>query len=202
MENWTEKEIEIILREYSIGGSESCLVLLPNRTKASIHQKAKELNIKFINEIRNKYNREPFTKIVMECKSYSDVCKKFSLKPKQTNRARIRKYIELYNIDISHFTYSSDSNEITIKSGIKFKTTSDYSKLSHQGNVRKIHNRPTYETLMKDVIETNFLVTGRKYNVSDNTIRKWIKGYEKQLGIEPLKSFLKSVNFNSKLKSY
>jgi hypothetical protein len=41
--------------------------------------------------------------------------------------------------------------------------------------------RPSYEELLKEVKETSFAATGRKYKVSDNTIRKWIKKYEKSL---------------------
>jgi len=38
--------------------------------------------------------------------------------------------------------------------------------------------RPSYEQLMKEINETNYCVVGRKYNVTDNAIRKWIKNYE------------------------
>jgi hypothetical protein len=39
--------------------------------------------------------------------------------------------------------------------------------------------RPSYEQLLKDVKELNYTNTGKKYGVSDNSIRKWIKNYEK-----------------------
>jgi len=39
-------------------------------------------------------------------------------------------------------------------------------------------DRPSYEELMNDVSKMSFVATGRKYKVSDNTIRKWIKYYE------------------------
>jgi hypothetical protein len=42
---------------------------------------------------------------------------------------------------------------------------------------RKIKNRPTKEVLCKELKETNFLVTGKKYGVSDNAIRKWVRSY-------------------------
>jgi len=43
---------------------------------------------------------------------------------------------------------------------------------------RKV-KRPSYEQLKKEIKETNYSATGRKYGVSDNTIRKWINYYEK-----------------------
>jgi HNH endonuclease len=39
--------------------------------------------------------------------------------------------------------------------------------------------RPDYETLLNEIKQHGFSATGRKYNVSDNAIRKWIKIYEK-----------------------
>lgn len=38
--------------------------------------------------------------------------------------------------------------------------------------------RPAYNELKKDVAKLGFLGTGRKYLVSDNAIRKWLKWYE------------------------
>jgi very-short-patch-repair endonuclease len=39
--------------------------------------------------------------------------------------------------------------------------------------------RPSYEILLKDIEEMGYLKTGKKYNVSDNSIRKWVKFYQK-----------------------
>ena len=41
-------------------------------------------------------------------------------------------------------------------------------------------NRPDYETLCKDIKKLGYVGTGKKYNVSDNAIRKWKKHYESQ----------------------
>lgn len=40
-------------------------------------------------------------------------------------------------------------------------------------------DRPDYDKLIKDVNVLGYLGTGRKYGVSDNTIRKWIKFHNK-----------------------
>ena len=40
---------------------------------------------------------------------------------------------------------------------------------------RKVINRPTIEELQSDVSIIGYRATGRKYGVSDNCIRKWIK---------------------------
>ena len=43
---------------------------------------------------------------------------------------------------------------------------------------RKV-NRPDLDTLLNEVNEIGYSATGRKYGVSDNSIRKWIKRYNK-----------------------
>ena len=43
----------------------------------------------------------------------------------------------------------------------------------------RVKERPTYEQLQIDVNKLGYVATGRKYGVSDNSIRKWIKFYEK-----------------------
>ena len=50
----------------------------------------------------------------------------------------------------------------------------DCSKLKQ----RKV-KRPSYDKLLKEIKEFGYRGTGRKYGVSDNSIRKWKKNYEK-----------------------
>jgi len=44
---------------------------------------------------------------------------------------------------------------------------------------RRLVERPPYTQLINEVNELGYTGTGRKYGVSDNSIRKWIKYYEK-----------------------
>lgn len=45
----------------------------------------------------------------------------------------------------------------------------------HQKSLRKVKERPTYEELINSIESMGYCATGRKYGVSDNTIRKWVK---------------------------
>lgn len=40
---------------------------------------------------------------------------------------------------------------------------------------RKVENRPSLEHLIQDISDLGYCGTGRKYGVSDNAIRKWVK---------------------------
>jgi hypothetical protein len=46
--------------------------------------------------------------------------------------------------------------------------------------------RPPYEQLVREIAESSYVAVGRKYGVSDNAIRKWLRAYERELGVMPL----------------
>jgi hypothetical protein len=41
--------------------------------------------------------------------------------------------------------------------------------------------RPSYEQLLEEIEQTSYVAVGRKYGVSDNAIRKWVRFYENEL---------------------
>lgn len=43
---------------------------------------------------------------------------------------------------------------------------------------RKVRDRPPYEQLVAEVAATSWSAVGRKYGVSDNAVRKWVRAYE------------------------
>jgi transposase-like protein len=45
--------------------------------------------------------------------------------------------------------------------------------------IRKVE-RPSHEQLLADVASMSYRAIGRKYGVSDNAIRKWIRWYEEE----------------------
>ncbi len=51
-----------------------------------------------------------------------------------------------------------------------------YRGLAHP-ETRKVE-RPSHEELMADVESMSFVAVGRKYGVSDNAVRKWLRWYE------------------------
>lgn len=44
---------------------------------------------------------------------------------------------------------------------------------------RRIAKRPPHIQLQQEIKELGYSATGRKYGVSDNSVRKWVKSYEK-----------------------
>jgi hypothetical protein len=48
---------------------------------------------------------------------------------------------------------------------------------------RKVE-RPPYEKLLEEIETTSYVAVGRKYGVSDNAVRKWVRFYERQIDRE------------------
>lgn len=44
---------------------------------------------------------------------------------------------------------------------------------------RRIVQRPPLKQLLEEISELGYVTTGRKYGVSDNAVRKWVKSYKK-----------------------
>ena len=65
------------------------------------------------------------------------------------------------------------------KCGKKILITSNFCEKCSQINQRKCE-RPSYYTLLKELEESNYSALGRKYGVSDKTIRKWLDSYKNQ----------------------
>lgn len=76
------------------------------------------------------------------------------------------------NCDATLSTFSGKNVKRNKKIKITFKERSILQ--------RKV-KRPLYNQLMSDVSLFGYSATGRKYGVSDNAIRKWIKFYEKEM---------------------
>jgi hypothetical protein len=57
----------------------------------------------------------------------------------------------------------------------------DRSHLAGPRPDRRKVERPPYDQLVAEIQATNYCAVGRKYGVSDNAIRKWIRAYEDEL---------------------
>lgn len=72
---------------------------------------------------------------------------------------------------------SKETNKYFCSCGEEIWKNSTYCKscASKVNNKRKVEDRPSKEQLSKDIKDLGYCGTGRKYGVSDNAIRKWMK---------------------------
>jgi transposase-like protein len=45
--------------------------------------------------------------------------------------------------------------------------------------------RPPYARLKREVAAMGWSAVGRRYGVSDNAVRKWVRAYEREVGRDP-----------------
>ena len=50
-----------------------------------------------------------------------------------------------------------------------------------QVHARRVQ-RPSYEQLVREIQATSYVAVARKYGVSDNAVRKWVRQYEREAG--------------------
>lgn len=82
------------------------------------------------------------------------------------------------------------NNDITFETVGIIKLPKQYQKVERDENgyskkqiesafkQRKVIDRPSKEILLQEILEFSFTEVGRKYGVTDNTIRKWCKFYK------------------------
>ena len=107
-------------------------------------------------------------------------------KLKQENKVVVNKVINNNNKTINNIT------NVTKKTKKESKKCIDCEKVIENKSTRCLKcenkyrflqgngNRPTFEQLLKDKIKLgSYTKIGKKYDVSDNAVRKWFKTYEK-----------------------
>lgn len=270
---WTTEEIEFLKNNYEVKGAKKISSFL-NKPVNSIIKKAKSFGLN--SRFHPNLTKEELQKIVFESFSVAEVVRKLNKSKSGDYYKQIKKYIEYYQIDISHFDpyknngsnlkkekkpisfwlqYGSGISSVNLKNklyeerlksrncekcgqgemwhGEKLSLILDHksgdpkdnrlenlqivcpncaatlsthcrgSKPRNKkvyfckcGKKKSVHNaigckscvdktkfrktnRPPYSQLIQEIKELGYCGTGRKYGVSDNAIRKWIKFYEK-----------------------
>lgn len=115
MKNWSDVEIDFLKENYVEKGVEFCVNGL-NRTKDSIKKKAISIGL---NLKTRRYQEKQFSLIILESRSFSDVVRRLNLNDGHGNRQTVKKYIDLYKLDISHFDYKNEEKRNTGKIDIK-----------------------------------------------------------------------------------
>jgi very-short-patch-repair endonuclease len=96
------------------------------------------------------------------------------------------KDIRCENVEVGVFKFKEVNNKKIFTDRFKkcgcgnmIEKKSNSCKVCSDVGQRKVE-RPSYEQLLRDVEELGYLGSGRKYGVSDNCVRKWIKIYKQE----------------------
>jgi len=149
-----------------------------NIAALDIHHKDPTLK-KFRLDIRNLSNRK-MEDILNEFKKCVILC---------ANCHREIHHPDLVLIDLDEMLKNIDEKVVSIRTinkpkcvdcGEEINYTYKRCKKCNSITKRKVL-RPPYNQLMEEIHKTNYVVVGKKYGVADNTIRKWVKCYEKHI---------------------
>jgi 5-methylcytosine-specific restriction endonuclease McrA len=116
--------------------------------------------------------------IIEDCESIHEVLKKSGLSMGEPNYNKVKLLMKKYNKNLKT---KEIKRYFCIKCNIELKSKNKNMMCidCYRKSLYK-QERPSYEILIKDIKELGYCATGRKYNVSDNAIRKWKKAYEKE----------------------
>jgi 5-methylcytosine-specific restriction endonuclease McrA len=116
--------------------------------------------------------------------SVTEIIRRLGFCDTKSNRLQIKKTMKdnNFNFSVDEKLYNKTDNKIekifTCKCGEIIKKNSKQCKKCKYTQSR-MTERPSYIDLIEEVNKNGFSATGRKYGVSDNAIRKWIKYYQK-----------------------
>jgi len=99
-EKWTKEEIEFLKTNYQKIGADGCSKIL-NRSKNACKKKASKLEIR---KNINRYEKIFLENIIKKSHNYTECLTKLNISIKSPgNYNLLKKYIKIYNLDISHF---------------------------------------------------------------------------------------------------
>lgn len=133
---------------------------------------------------KNEISIEIIIKTIQESSNIAQVLKRLKLSLGERNYSKIQKIMETHNIQLRNFknlkeVYTCGDCGIQLKQPNK----SMLCRTCYEKSRRRVE-RPSYEQLIEEVKQLGYSGVGRKYGVSDNTIRNWIKQFQKNFDNE------------------
>lgn len=102
--------------------------------------------------------------------------KKFDNKSKSNSKSKSKVIVKSKKDNINE---KEDYNCIDCGKNVSKSSERCKDCVFKHNHIQNKKNRPSYKQLKADLKMTNYSEVGRKYGVSDNAIRKWIKAHEK-----------------------
>jgi hypothetical protein len=113
---WTKEDDDFLTDNYPKYGVKYCMTQL-KRTKRSIELRCRKLKL-YYDGVKSKYHKDNLVEVIKQSYNYSDCLKKLGINNLGSSYNTLKKYIEKYEIDITHFRSSTDSIFTMIKNNI------------------------------------------------------------------------------------
>lgn len=137
---------------------------------------------------KRKYTDEEFVVAVRESETITQLCYNLNIAAAGGNLKSVRDRMQKMGLSFPPKETPIERNERkrrekfinTCHCGVIIARKSTMCSSCHSFKQRRTQ-RPAYEILAQEISTMNYVTVGEKYGVSDNTIRKWMKSYERQL---------------------
>ena len=121
-------------------------------------------------------DEEQFKNALIESKNIRQALVLLGISPKGRNYVRAKRIIQKYDIDMSQQDNKTGNYCCDCGKEISYKALKKKKCLSNIRRQEGINNLPVKREELKELIRTTtFVQIGKKFNVSDNAIRKWCK---------------------------
>lgn len=111
---WKKEELDFLVNNYSEHGARYCATHL-SRPYMTVSRKALKMKLK-INKVKTPFLKENFEPLVKLSNSYMTIIKSLHMRVSGNSYRTVKKYINMYGIDISHFTYDASHLLLSSKS--------------------------------------------------------------------------------------
>lgn len=118
---------------------------------------------------KREYTDNQFIEVVLNSYSINEVCNRLNIS--NANHYSIKNKIKKFDISLK---IREEKEKNKCECGKEIFRTSEYCEKCYQVKSRKVE-RPDISIVISEVEQFGFCAVGRKYGVSDNAIRKWIK---------------------------
>jgi len=146
------------------------------------NNKKLSLQLEHKNGVNNDNRLENLTFLCPNCHSQSNTYSGKNRKIYNSNKDRAIKKYNKNNID-SEIQIQIETKKKYCECGTEIFLSSKMCNECKSFKERKVKDRPSINILLNDININGYESTGRKYNVTGNAIKKWIKKY----GVEPPK---------------
>jgi len=127
------------------------------------------------------YTEEQAREAIATSYSWAESLRKLGRCPSGGAWRVLKKYAELWSIPTDHFdpARNRETNLKTKKRPVEELLVEDSTCSRSIPAYRRV-TRPPYEQLLAEIDVHGYCWVGRKYGVSDNAVRKWVKFYERE----------------------
>lgn len=105
-------------------------------------------------------------------RSWTEALRRLGIRPAGGNHATLQKYASLWSIPTDHFDPDAARTAALRQRPVRPLGVP-------RPEARRVE-RPPYDQLMAEIEAAGYSAVGRRYGVSDNAVRKWVRQYRRQ----------------------